>query len=195
MPVRADAKSARMAKAEKALPKPKDLERHKERKNKIVPATAHNQRALRSGGISIRNQAIIDAVIDPSTLDDWDEEELERGYRRDKNGHFTGRPPKYLPYVVAMEVMRRQKIQAIINLSKLGPRAMKTLQKVMLDDNDRKAQVAASKIIVDRLAPLTQSSDVNVNVNVQPKFLGVLEKGIVPGAELDDEIIDAEIID
>jgi hypothetical protein len=50
------------------------------------------------------------------TLDDWDSEELIRGYRRSRDGRF-GPPPKYIPREVAQEAFRR--------LVRLGERRMR----------------------------------------------------------------------
>lgn len=40
------------------------------------------------------------------TLDDWDDQELIRGYRRNRDGKF-GPPPKWIPQEVAQEIHRR----------------------------------------------------------------------------------------
>lgn len=183
----------RVERVAKKLPDVKSVERKAEKRNKVRPATEHHQREQKVKGKAIRNQAHIDAVLDPSTLDDWDEEELERGYRRDKNGNFCGRPPKYIPFVVAMELSRRAKIQQLVNLSKLGPTAMRTLQSVMKDSRNDLARVAAAKLIVERLLPLQSLTEIDVNVKVEPLFLKALEAGIVSVG--DDDIIDAEVID
>src|SRR4051812_12436616 len=38
---------------------------------------------------------------------EWDDEELLRGQRRDRNGRFTGAPPKVVPKAVHDELVRR----------------------------------------------------------------------------------------
>src|SRR4051794_8597810 len=37
----------------------------------------------------------------------WDDEELRRGYRRDKNGIWSGRKPKVVPRAIHDELVRR----------------------------------------------------------------------------------------
>lgn len=40
-------------------------------------------------------------------LEEWDDEELRRGRRRDKNGKLTGRPPRVIPAECHRELTRR----------------------------------------------------------------------------------------
>jgi hypothetical protein len=54
-------------------------------------------------------------IYDGQSLDDWDDEELMRGRRRNKHGGFTGRPAKVIPAAVAKE-LTRHRFQRSFNL-------------------------------------------------------------------------------
>lgn len=63
------------------------------------PSTAKERR----DGIYDEEKAIAEGILG---LDDWDDEELIRGYRRNRNGKF-GPPPKAIPREIQMELFRR----------------------------------------------------------------------------------------
>lgn len=85
------------------------------------------------------------------TLDEWDDEELAALRRKDKNGRFTGRPPKVLPMELARlfkaEVLRRADERVRQHVFK----ALDTLSGV-LDDTEAKPsdRISAAKTILDR---------------------------------------------
>lgn len=49
------------------------------------------------------DRALAEGIL---TFDDWDDEELVRGFRRNRSGNF-GRPPKFIPREVQQEAFRR----------------------------------------------------------------------------------------
>lgn len=49
------------------------------------------------------DRAVAEGILN---LDDWDDEELIRGYRRNRNGKF-GAPPRYIPREIEQEMFRR----------------------------------------------------------------------------------------
>lgn len=55
------------------------------------------------------NSAILSGETDLSV---WSEEELLRGQRRDRNGRWSGRPPKVVPTAVHHELVRRKMSRA-----------------------------------------------------------------------------------
>lgn len=69
--------------------------------------TPHRHRASISLGRT--NAAILHGDED---LTLWSEEELIRGPRRDKNGSWSGRPPKVVPKAVHDELVRRPTAKA-----------------------------------------------------------------------------------
>lgn len=142
-----------------------------------------------------------DLLDDPASVEEWDDEELARGRRRDKNGRFTGRDPVVVPTHVYHEVVRRSIRRAQLTLHDGGTeaatvKAIQTLVAIMSSEAaDEKARVAAAKIIIDR--GLGKEST-NVEVTVRPPaFLGVIQAGLValPSGSDDSDIIDAEVIE
>lgn len=95
------------------------------------------------------NTAILMGRID---LADWDEEELKRGQRRDRNGNFVGRPPEVVPKRIHDELVRRtlSKAQAklVDNLDE-GIDILINLAKGA--DVDDKVRLQAVKEIMDRV--------------------------------------------
>jgi len=86
------------------------------------------------------------------TVDDLDDEEILRGQLRDKNGAFTGRPPKWIPQEFAIALARRQ--QAVIQqqLLEMVPSARKALLDVMQKKNavpGDGAKVQAAKLVLE----------------------------------------------
>lgn len=57
----------------------------------------------RKKGVYDEDVVIAEGLID---LDDWDDEELIRGYRRNRNGKF-GVPPTFVPREIQQEIFRR----------------------------------------------------------------------------------------
>ena len=55
--------------------------------------------------LGVRTSALINGEV--NDLDEWDDEELKRGRRRDKNGGFRGRDPLVIPRIVNDEYRRR----------------------------------------------------------------------------------------
>lgn len=140
-----------------------------------------------------------DLLDDPSSVEDWDDEELARGRRRDRNGKFTGADPKVVPTHVYHEVVRRSIRRAQLTLHEGGTeaatvKAIQTLVAIMDSKAaDEKARVAAAKIILDR--GLGKEST-NVEVTVRPPaFLGVIQAGLVALPSDESDIIDADVID
>ena len=67
------------------------------------------KRRTKTGGARIRLTPTAAGVIyDGESLDDWDDEELMRGRRRNKHGKFTGRPVQVIPVAIHKELTRRR---------------------------------------------------------------------------------------
>lgn len=133
----------------------------------------------------------IDIIKDPDQIKDWDDEELERGRRRDKNGRFTGSAPTIIPMECFRELNRRRLAKAQQMMSQGVEPALEALLAIVgnprSDDRDR---IAAAKILLERgLGKEPQKMDVTVET---PKWLQALQGGIV--ATEPDDIEDAEVI-
>lgn len=150
-----------------------------------------------TGEVIIKASARVgDLMDDPESIKDWDDEELEHGYRRDKNGRFTGRPPRVVPHVCYQELQRRFREKAHRELAKNAKTAVDALLEIVKSNMaDDKARVAAAKIILDRsLGKEPQTLDIEVKT---PPWLKALQGGIValgPGKDGSDEddIIDID---
>ena len=99
-------------------------------------------------GIGKVNAAILSGEEDISL---WSEEELIRGQRRDKNGHWTGRPPKVVPKALHDELVARKMTAADDLLRESTYDAVAVLREVALDkEADPAIRIRASEMILDR---------------------------------------------
>lgn len=149
------------------------------------------------GRAKIRVNAQTLAVIDnPASVTEWDDEELKRGQRRDKNGSFTGRPPSVLPREIHIEIQRRHIEKAASYFVEHAQEMATVLFNIAKNpEQDAKARVAAAKIMLDRaLGAPTTTTKMDVSVH-EPKYLAALRDGIVSGDDEDDDIVDAELVD
>lgn len=124
-------------------------------------------------------------------LSEWDDEELRRGQRRDRNGRFHGRPPKVVPAALHQEQTRRV-------LGRAGQMFVENTENavaVLIDiANDLaapyEARLKAASIIIERVMG-KNPTPVDVTVS-EPKFLNALRCAIVSLDDPDGEIIDVE---
>lgn len=154
--------------------------------------------------ISARTVALMNGE---DNVEDWDDEELFRGHRRDSNGNFTGRPPKLVPQQAHRELLKRRLKQAELLMVDALPAATKTLVAIMespfAEDRDR---IKAAQLVIERVMGKAIER-VEVGITNDPPWMEALQAGIVdieteqpaigpvPYDDDDDEIIDAEIIE
>jgi hypothetical protein len=150
--------------------------------------------------VSRTTAAIINGEIDLSV---WDDEELLRGQRRNKNGTWTGRPPVLVPAALHRELTNRrfQKAYAMLAYSLVD--AVKFLRAIVVDeeaaDPDR---IKAAEIICDRvLGKPRESVLLDVQGDAEP-WRQLLIKSIVSlpaGSESDenpeDDVVEGEVVD
>jgi hypothetical protein len=119
-----------------------------------------------------------DMLLNPS-LDDWDDEELARGYRKDRNGHFTGRPPSLVPTEIHKEFVRRKLAEAQHALAAALPQAIETLKAICESPfSDEKARIRAAELIIERVMGKS-TEHINLTNNEDPPWLVALHAGIV----------------
>ena len=95
------------------------------------------------------NTAILNGSMDLST---WTDEELIRGQRRDKNGHFQGRPPKVVPLAVHKEMTRRKMQEVHDHLRDNVLEAAQALTAMIRNPAvDDSAKVKAIGMVFDRM--------------------------------------------
>lgn len=91
-------------------------------------------------------------VFDGQSLDDWDDEELMQGKRRDKNGHFSGRPAKVIPIQLHKELTRRRFSRAYDLMSDSLVDAALMLRSVVVDKKaPRGVRIRAAEVMFDRI--------------------------------------------
>jgi len=82
----------------------------------------------------------------------WDEEELYRGQRRDKNGRFQGHAPKVVPLAVHREITRRQMQKVQEHLRDNILKAAEVLTEMIHNPNvDDSTKVKAITMVFDRV--------------------------------------------
>jgi hypothetical protein len=111
-----------------------------------------------SGAIGYRtsNQSIREAVLNPASIKDWDDEELARGMRRAHDGTFRGRPPKVVPKVVHDEAMRRLLARGQQLFKESFEDAIETLLEVATSESaENKDKIKAAIYVIERIAGKT----------------------------------------
>lgn len=145
------------------------------------------------------------AVTGLEDFSDWDEEELERGRRRGKDGTFRGRDPKLVPKEAARELARRRIEQANQELAEHTPELVRSLLEIATgEEYDEKARVQAIKEALERtLGKAAENVQVTVDVKPWEKAL----QGAVVFVDSEDnvdesqlalgegEIIDADLVE
>lgn len=121
-------------------------------------------------------------------LSDWDEEELRRGQRRDKNGGFHGRPPAVVPKILHDELTRRTLSEAKEVMRKNLVAAAESLKDIAIDEDmppgDR---VKAIDLIMNRvMGKSPEKVEISAEKNPYEELLEDVERDIDP----DEEVID-----
>jgi hypothetical protein len=174
--------------------------RAKVRKSEAVIVKAVQDKGIVRGSVKNpgENTLIAEEILD---LDDWDEEELIRGYRRNRKGRF-GKPPVYIPREVQQACWRR--------LVKLGDKKMKDSyleilenmldfargyrfdengQRVELEISD-KIQMQAMKEVMDRLIGKIPDT---LKVQAEAPYEAFLADAVQPIEEEEPELIERTV--
>jgi hypothetical protein len=146
-------------------------------------------------------------LIGMDDLSEWDEEELTRGRRRDKNGHFNGRDPVVIPKAVHDEVVKRTLKNAQSILRENLTAAVQMLTLLSTDPQvEPKDRLKAIEMIMTRVMG---KEPVTVRVEGEAKWQVALQGAIMSMKTFedvaigdgerdedndDDDIIDAEVV-
>ena len=132
-------------------------------------------------------KAIAEGIL---SLDDWSNEELIRGYRRNRDGRF-GKPPKYIPRELQQEAFRRLVQRGNQKLRSAYMKSIEGLALLALDANSEKVRLDAQKELLNRV--VGKVPDVVIGAQLEQPWEGILADSIIPisadpiDMEFDDE--------
>lgn len=136
-------------------------------------------------------RVMVDIIDDPEVLKEWDDEELARGQRRDKDGKFRGRPPTVMPRAILVEQQRRKVSEANDRLVRSVDQAVEALAEIVVSSQDDKARVKAAELIMTRVMGRVDAT-VNINHGLQePEWMKVLKRAALVG-DASKEVIDVD---
>ena len=156
------------------------------------------------GGVKVSptTVGILDGSIDLSV---WDDEELLRGQRRAKNGSFCGKAPRVVPMEIHHELNKRRMSRAgeVLRESLVG--AVELWRSVLEDTSAPLGfRMRASELIVERvMGKAKETVDLSVSVEQEPPWAAAIRDmyqaqgtlAVGPQTRLDEEILDAEIVE
>lgn len=126
---------------------------------------------------------------------DWDDEELQYGRRRDKNGNLVGRPPSYIPKACHDELHRRMRSKAEYLMTKAIPEIIPELIKIAKADKPALPdQIRAINMLLDR----TMGKPVeHVQMTVEEPWKDAIAIGIVGALEEESrgQTIDVDVVE
>src|SRR5919106_7050883 len=110
-------------------------------------------RRLKDGrSLAVIGRESTSVMLGELSLDDWDDEELLMGRRRDKGGGFRGKKPKILPVEVVREIQRRRFAKAHALLADSVVDAVQFLRAVLNDERaPRTTRMKAAREIMNRV--------------------------------------------
>lgn len=119
----------------------------------------------------------------------WDEEELLRGQRKDKNGRFQGRPPVVVPLAIHREITRRQMEKAAILMRDNVTEAVQCLIEIIKGaESEDKDRIKAAEMIMNRVMG---TAPVKVEVEAVKSKFEEFGESVVVWAD-DDDVIDVD---
>lgn len=152
-----------------------------------VKTTASGNKYLQLG-----SRSAVDIALKRTDVKDWDDEELQYGRRRDKNGSLTGRPPSYIPKACHDELHRRMRSKAEYLMTKAIPELIPHLIKIAKGDEMSKPdQVRAINMILERVLGKPVE---HIQVEASVPWQDAIMDGIV-GVEGDFNKGDNQVID
>jgi len=125
-------------------------------------------------------------------LSDWDDEELIRGRRRNRNGGWSGRPPKLLPAAFFQELTRRRFSRAYQLLEGSLIDGARFLASIIRNDGAPNAdRLRATELLFDRiLGRPKEQLRLDVHGDLSP-FQKLLMTAIVGHEE---QVIEGEVV-
>jgi len=162
-----------------------------------MPSTKRHADGRASVRLSRSSTDILDG--NPS---EWTDEELLRGQRKSRRGRWEGRAPQVVPMAVHQELIRRRYFQGEAEIREaVVPAAQYIAAVVKGDEEANAARLKACEMVLERFfGKPRQHIDLDVTKTEAPwqqalnlAIVGTLEQA--SQRELDDEIVDAEVVD
>jgi hypothetical protein len=122
------------------------------------------------------DRLIAEAILN---LDEWDNEELIRGYRRNRNGKF-GVAPKYIPREIQQEAFRRLVARGERTLKGAYVKSIQELVDLAQNAGSEKVKLDAIKTVIERVSGKVPDK---VLVAREEPWEGILADAIVPLSE------------
>lgn len=124
------------------------------------------------------DKLVAESILD---LEDWDDEELIRGYRRNRNGKF-GVAPKYIPRELQQEAFRRLIARGDRTMKGAYVKSINKLVDLAQNADSEKVRLDAIKTVLERVAGKVPDK---VLVAREEPWEGILADAIVPLSEAD----------
>ncbi len=168
-----------------------------------VPRRPKKRRTQNGGAIIRLSPTVAGAVYDGVSFDDWDDEELMRGRRRNKHGKFTGRPPLVIAASMHQELNRRRFSRAHQIMASSLADAAAMLGSIVRDEQAAPAdRIRAAEVLFDRvLGKPRESVSLDIAATSTPKWQLALAQGIVSSLEQvsrvgqHEDVVDGEIVE
>lgn len=167
---RANARRAKVRKREAEIVKT-------EERRRIEKGTSGKGPAAKGAGLELEDQMYADGLLD---MDDWDDEELIRGYRRKRNGKF-GSPPKYIPREVQQAAMKIVIRRGRKKMEGAFIKATENLVKLAQSADSEKVRLEATKEVLDRVAGKVPE---HLKVQGEAPYEAFLADSLVPMEEV-----------
>lgn len=162
---RANARRARARKGEAVVTKAVEVLHAKP--TTATPKTHKGER------VSDEERAVAEGIM---SLDDWDDEELIRGYKRNRNGRF-GAAPKFIPKEIQQEVFRRIVGRGDMKMRRAYLASIDTLVDLAEDGSSEKVRLEATKELMNRVVGKVPD---RVHVAQEQPYEQFLADAIVP---------------
>lgn len=155
-----------------------------------VNASRQLVRPLKGKRLTSNSQTSVDVAFGVTNPEDWDDEELQYGRRRDKNGNLCGRPPSFIPKACHDELVRRTLYRASRIMEEGLTDVVEELVNIAKGDSfARQDQVRAINMMLERVMGKPVE---HVQLQIEQPWKKALVAGIVGEAE---DIVEAEVVE
>lgn len=134
----------------------------------------------RRKGIYDEDLAVAEGIL---SLDDWDDEELIRGYRRGRSGQF-GPPPKFIPAEIQQELFRRIAKRGDKKMRAAYLKSIEGLVELSENGSSEKVRLEAIRELMNRVVGKIPD---RVHVSQEQPWEQFLSDAIIPMGDEQDQ--------